>query len=108
MTVETLCDKRVYIQQDKGTADGEGNTPESWTTKYSDVAARIRPTSARERQAWGGLPTVASHVIYVADASLTLLEKDRIFWDGRVFNVLGVRNPDEQGEYLIVDAEEIR
>ncbi len=110
MSVETLSIHTITIEQNTGTAtgDGKGGWPDSWAVKYEDIKARIQPRSANERSQWGGLPTVGTHVIYVPDASLAITEKDRIIFGTRTFNILGVRDIDEWGRFLTIDAEEIR
>ena len=108
MSVESLCIHTVTIQRNAPTADRKGGMPDNWTDLHVGVKARIRPASASERAQWGGLPTVASHIVYFHDATLGILEKDEIVYGARRFNVLGVRDVDEWGRYLIVTAEEIR
>lgn len=108
MSVESLSVHRITIQANSGAADGKGGTPESWAARHVNVACRIRPTSARERAQWSGLPTIASHVIYLPDRTLTVSERDRIIYGAREFRVLGVRDVDELARYRIIEVEEIR
>jgi len=108
MSVETLCIHTVTIQRNAPVTDRKGGMPDNWADLYANVKARIRPASASERSQWGGLPTVISHIVYFHDATLAILEKDEIVYGARRFNVLGVRDVDEWGRYLIVTAEEIR
>ena len=108
MSIQSLCTHRIAIEQTAGAPDAQGNVPENWTTLYADVACRIRPISAQEQQLWHGRPTRATHRIYIADATLAITEQHRIRFGSRIFAVLGVRNPDESGRYLVVDCEELR
>ena len=108
MSVESLCIHTVTIRRNTPTDDHKGGRPEHWADLHADVKARIRPASAVERAQWGGLPSILSHIIYFHDATLGILEKDEIVYGVRRFNVLGVRDVDEWGRYLIVTAEEIR
>ena len=108
MSVESLCIHTVTIRRNNPVPDRKGGTPDNWEDLYVDVKARIRPASANERSQWGGLPVTLSHIVYFHDAALDILEKDEIVYGARRFNVLGVRDVDEWGRYLIVTAEEIR
>jgi len=108
MSVETLCIHTIDVQRNNPTPDRKGGRPDNWEALHTSIKARIRPVSARELAQWGGLPTVLTHIVYVADASLEIREKDRIVYGGRTFNVLGVRDVDELGRYLIINAEELR
>ena len=108
MSVKLLCIHTVTVQRNTPTNDEKGGRPDSWADLYVDVKARIRPASASERAQWGGLPVVASHIVYFHDASLDIRESDEIVYGAKRFNILGVRDVDEWGRYLIVTAEEIR
>ena len=108
MSVESLCVHTITIQRNSAVSDGRGGTPDNWVTKHKDIAARIRPVGAREQAQWGGTPALLTHIVYVADASLEILEKDRILYGTRSFDVLGVRDIDELGRFLTIDAREIR
>jgi len=108
MSLQTLCPHLITIEQTSSSPDSQGNIPESWTTLYADVACRIRPLSAEEQQRWQGRPTMATHRIYVADASLAITEKHRVRFGSRLFAILGVRSPDEAGKYLVMECEEVR
>ena len=108
MSVESLSIHTITVQRNEATFDGKGGMPDSWTDKYTAVACRIQPRSASERAKWGGVPTMATHVIYVPDATLDILEDDRIVFGERTFNVVGSLNMDEWDRFLTVDVEEIR
>ena len=108
MSVKTLCIHTVTVQRNNAVPDRKGGRPDNWEDMHVDIKARIRPVSAREAAQWGGLPTTVTHIVYVHDATLEILEKDRIVYNERTFNVLGVRDVDEWGRYLIINAEEIR
>lgn len=108
MTVESLCIHTITVQENNAVADGRGGMPDNWIDKHVDIAARIQPLSADERAQWGGIPSLITHRIYVGDASLEILESDRIVYDGRLFDIQGVRDIDEWGRFLTIDAREIR
>ena len=108
MSVESLCIHTITVQRNAAVADGKGGTPDDWTDKHIGIKARIQPTSASERAQWGGTPTMITHRIYVSDTTLEILEKDRILYGTRVFDVEGVRDIDEWGRFLTIEAREIR
>lgn len=109
MTVASLCIHTIDIQVNTGVNDGAGNVVESWANETTGVKARIQPLSADEREGtWKGEPTTITHRIYIAAAGTTIDEARRIVYDGRYFNVMGVRDLDEWGKFLAVDCEEVR
>lgn len=108
MSVDSLCIHEITVQRNTAMPDGRGGMPDNWIMKYANVKARVRPVSARESGQWGGVPTTGTHIVYVSDAALGILEKDRIVFGTRIFNVLGVRNIDEWDKFLTIDAEEVR
>lgn len=108
MDIGSLCVHTIKIQTNAAVGDGKGGLPDSWQVRYANVAARIRPLSATEQAKWGGLPTIASHKVYIADGNLDISEADRIVWGSRTFRILGVVNPDEQDYFLQLDCEELR
>ncbi len=108
MDISGLCDKTIKIQTNIATTDGKGGIPDNWQVRYTNVAARIQPLSAREQAKWSGLPTMATHKVYIADGTLSISEADRIVFGDRMFRILGVLNPDEQNYFLQLDCEEIR
>ena len=108
MDITPLCIHTVKIQTNEAAKDEKGGSPDSWQIRYNNVAARIQPIDARERVKWGGLPTIATHRIYVGDGTLSISEADRVVYGDRTFRILGVRNPDELDQFLILNCEEIR
>ena len=108
MTVDTLAVHTVTIEQNVGVQDGRAQVPEEWVTWAADVRARVRPTSARERSQWLGMPTFATHIVYIPETNLLLTEQMRIKFGTRILRILGVRNVGELDRYLAVDCEEVR
>ena len=112
MTVESLSIHTITVQENTAVSDGKGGTPDSWVNKHVDIRARIQPlatpASAAERSQWGGTPSIITHRIYVPDASLEILESDRIVFGSRIFDIQTVRDIDEWGRFLTIDAREIK
>ena len=108
INITHLCIHTITVQENNPVHDGAGGHPDNWEDVHIDIRARVRPVSAAERSQWGGLPAILSHIVYVADASLSIRENNRILFGSRAFDVLGVRNVDEWDKYLIVNVREIR
>ena len=91
---------RVQLQSPgPGISDGDGGVTQTWTdlvpaTRY----AELKPATARdlERVAAGTIIGTASHIVtFPYHAGVTL--QTRIIFKGRVFQVVGVANPEERG-----------
>ena len=108
MDITHLCDKTVTIQENSGTQDGQAQRPEDWGTKYANVMVRIVQNSAAVMDRWEGTPAIGTHTVYVADGALTITEQDRVLYGTRIFQIIGVRNPDELDVYLIIHCDEIK
>jgi len=108
VSVASLCIHSITVQQNLQVSDGAGGNKDVWSDLYSGVAARLNPLSAIEQAKWLGLPVIATHKVYIADASLDVHEGHQILYGSRVFNVLGVRNIDEWSKFLTVDVFEVR
>lgn len=106
MTVESLCIHTVTIQQNVAVPDGRGGAPDSWTDLYTDVRCRIQPLSGDERTQWGGTPALITHRIYFHDTSLAITNAMQIVYGTRRFDVEVVRDIDEWGRFLTIDARE--
>jgi SPP1 family predicted phage head-tail adaptor len=102
-------DKRVLLENPGGTVpDGEGGYIEGWEAlNPGSVFARIAPASQTdlERAAAGTVISTATHLIEVLyHPGVTVFT--RITYNGRVFQVTAVRNPDEANRELVIVAEE--
>jgi len=86
------------------TPDGQGGFEAAWQHQF-DVQAAIRPLAAGATERAGTREAAISHEI-------TLRSRDdiaagaRFAKAGRVFEIVGVRDPDETGRYLVCDCRE--
>jgi SPP1 family predicted phage head-tail adaptor len=94
----------IEIQQESRSGDGAGGAAVSWTTIATLWAAmeplRVSESSRGERQ-----ESATSYRITVRDG-ITVTNAMRIVWNGRAFNIRGVRNIDERGRVQEILADE--
>lgn len=86
--------------------DGAGG----FTRHWSPVAAlwgALRPLSARERVAGGGLEMAVSHIARIRHRT-TIDGTMRLALGGRCFAIHAITDPDERGQWLDLMLEEIR
>lgn len=90
--------KLVHIQRRGHLQDTTGQTRETWQDQ-AEVWASIRPVSGREYYAASGERGEVTHEILLR-FGVTLAPKDRITFDGRVFDIVSVFNLNERDRYL--------
>ncbi len=89
--------------------DGDGGFTASWTDlSPAAVNARIESaTAARlERVAAGTSISTASHIISILYHP-QVTTKTRVIFDGRIFEVTGVSNPEEKNVETVIVAVEL-
>lgn len=100
---------RIAIQSVGEAVDDYGAPVDTWSTQ-STVWAAIRPMSTNERVQHEKLEATATHVFTIryqaALRSVEVVGTYRISWDGRVFNIRGVKNPETENRFLEIIAEE--
>jgi head-tail adaptor len=88
----------MYQNPGPGVSDGDGGVTQSWFNLVPpELSVEIKPATAKdlERVAAGTVIATASHIVtgpYHAGVST----KTRIVFGGRVFQVVGVSNPEER------------
>lgn len=97
--------KRVTIQLRSKSRDEFGEPVQRWASKQT-VWASITPVSGEEKDARSGEYAETSHRI-VMRYGPKLRARDRLKYQGRVFDVEAVRNIEERGRFLEIDATEI-
>ena len=103
-----LCDKTVTVQSNAATLGADMTRADSWATLYENVSVRIVPLSARQLTAYMGAPSRPTHRVYVAATSLAITTAHRLLYGSRILNIQGVRNPHEQGRFLVLECEEFQ
>ena len=101
-----LLNETVQVQRPTRAPDGQGGWREGW----QDVGAarvRIRPASAREREAGAVTEALLSHVVYAMDGA-DIRRGDRLVRaSGEMLTVIAVRRPSA-GHHLEIDAEAVQ
>ena len=95
--------KRVEIQSRSRTADGVGGWTSAWLKKKG-VYAKIEPVSSREALYGMQNELTISHRITIRETDV--IGSDRIYFNGRTFNIQGIRNIEERNRYMILDCLE--
>jgi SPP1 family predicted phage head-tail adaptor len=91
-------DKLVSIERRGHLQDSAGQTRETWQHQ-AQVWASIRPVAGREYYAQSGERAEVSHEIIVRHG-VELEAKDRIVFDGRVFDIVSAFNLEERNRYI--------
>ncbi len=108
-TFASRANKRITIEQLAVTHDSLGDSVESWTT-LATVWAIMEPKNSREANEQRQLQGRTVHKItirYRADMNPAQTgTRRRIAYGGRLFNITGVINPEEDDEFLELTCEE--
>ncbi len=104
MSLDTLCDKTVTVERPTTNVTDTGAYEETFGI-WKTVKARIQPLSAVELVKLGRQATDVGIRLYCVPCGIQ--EPDRIVFGTRTFEVLGVRDIDEQGRLMTVDCVEL-
>ncbi len=104
MSIDSLCDKTISVLRPAVLVSDTGAYDEAYTV-WKTVKARIQPLTAGELDKLGREATDVGIRLYCVPCGIQ--EPDRIGYGGRTFEVLGVRDIDEQGRLMTVDCVEI-
>lgn len=99
---------RITIQTLVRATDGQGGFTSTWTD-LATVWADIKPVSSQERLFTQKVDYQRSHKVvirYLSDLTAGVTNTHRFIFDGRTFQIKGVRLFDEQKFYMMLDAEE--
>ena len=95
--------KRITIQRLAVTEDGEWGSTTAWSDHLTRWA-NVQPMSANERMRNQGPSSEATYVIrmrYLSDFT----GEDRISWNNKIFDIVGIINVDERNAELEVMAK---
>lgn len=95
---------RLVLEKPASTPDGAGGATRGWTAT-GIVAADIRPVRPEERGSGEGIADLVLHKIVIRHRA-DVRPGDRFRIGGRVFLILAVSDPQEDGRYLACLAEE--
>lgn len=104
--IDALYIHTLTISRPTRTTDGQGG----WTIGYSEVAAisgRLRPKGASERTVAQAGQAEITHTLYCA-ADTDVQRGDLVSGEGKVVEVVAVREPSHMGHHLEVDCTEIQ
>lgn len=108
MTTQNIIDrlnKRITIQEKTITKDGFGGYQESWSN-VKTLWAEIKPISNLDSFEANKIEEKITYIITIRYfESLTTL--NRIKYDNRIFNIVGIINPLENNQTMQIEAEEI-
>jgi SPP1 family predicted phage head-tail adaptor len=95
---------RIKIQSLTRSSDGQGGWNESWSD-FVEVWASIKPSSASERYFSQKIEMNVTHKIVVRWLD-GLTQEMRIDFEGRIFQIKGIRRQNEQRFFIEIDAQE--
>ena len=104
MSIDSLCDKTITVERSNTSVSASGAYEETFGI-WKTVKARIQPLRADELVKLGRQATDIGIRLYCVPCGIQ--EPDRIVYSGRTFEVLGVRDIDEQGRLMTVDCVEL-
>ena len=96
--------QRISIEQLARTPDGQGGFTESWS-EFASVWAAIEPASASERYFAQRIESNISHKITIRWLDNVKSEM-RIIFEGRIFQIHGVRRINEERWFMTIDCME--
>lgn len=92
----------IVVERVTQTPNGMGGWSESWQPHLT-INGRIRPLSGDERLSADKVTVYATHKLYTFLYDIT--EKDRVVFEGQVYDVKAVINPMTLNRFLQVDLE---
>jgi len=96
--------QRIKFQALSRTPDGQGGWLESWSD-FTEVWAKVTPTSARERQFSQQIQPTTTHKIVIRWME-GLTTEMRILFEGRILQIHGISRENEERWFLNIEAEE--
>lgn len=97
--------KRVTIQQYVETADTFGELDRTWSNLVT-VWAKVKPISASETYSAQQTGMTVNHEVWIRYRT-GIAPKMRVVYGSRTFEIDGVMNLDERGEFLILKCYEV-
>ena len=95
---------RIQIESLHLVSDGQGGNKSSWLP-FAEVWAKITPKQKKEIYSTEQIRPIGTHEIVIRNLE-GVLPKMRILFDGRVFQIKGIRKDNEQRFFMYIDAEE--
>jgi SPP1 family predicted phage head-tail adaptor len=95
---------RLDLEKATPMPDGAGGNTLAWSA-VATLAADVAPQRTEERRVGEGLADVVTHRIVIRHRD-DVTAGDRFTLGSRVFAIRGVRDPEEDGRYLVCLCEE--
>lgn len=95
---------RIELQQATESRDAIGGVNRTWATTAT-VWGQVTPMTSREVVANAQVVGRITHFIKIRQYA-TLKTTWRVKYGGRIFNISGIRNIDERGKVMVIDAIE--
>lgn len=96
--------RRVQLQRPTDSTDSYGQPTRSWAT-YATVWAQVLPLSSDESRVANVQGVFITHRVTIRHRTDVTAE-DRVLLNSRELNIKGIRNLEEAGVMLELDAEE--
>lgn len=109
MSIRSMLRNRATIQQATISATTYSSAgTKTWSTRHSNVKCDIQPLSAAEAIRYSSEQSAVSHKMYCMPGEVTgTVASDRVVFNGRYFEITGVRDTDEIGRLLVIELLEI-
>jgi len=95
---------RIVLQTLSNATDAQGGAVTTWSDTVT-IWGKVEPAKSYERFFANRLEYQRSHVCYIRHRE-DVTTSMRISFDSRLFQIKGVRRPDERKFFLILDLEE--
>jgi SPP1 family predicted phage head-tail adaptor len=105
-SMATEARHRITVQRKASTKDGEGGHVDTWSDIIECFAA-IYPIRAQQRFEYRSVNVEATHFVKMR-YGIDILEKDRIVFGARTFEILTIENIQERGFQLWITCKEVR
>jgi len=106
MLIESLFNVAFTVSAKTRTTDGRGGWLVTWASAGT-VQGRMRPATATERLMAAQRRAEISHVLYVA-ADEGVQRGNRVAGEGRIWEVIAVREPSLADHHLEIECREIQ
>lgn len=105
MSIESMFNSRCDIERATEISDSMGGHRSTWSMLHQNVLCYLTTVSGMESIIWSKLTPVKTHIMYCQPKEFT--EKDRVKFNGSVFDIVSIRNPGHMNQYLRVELRQI-
>ena len=96
---------RLVFENESLSTDGQGGATRTWATRAT-VSGSIKPLRADERFYNEQLNHNGTHEVVIRYRT-DIEASDRISYDSRYFQIVGIMNPNERDRQLVITCKEI-